>query len=125
MTIEKLPSGSYRATVMENGKRYRKTFDHKPTQKEVMQALAEEMKEQPKKGELSFKEAAEKYCESKRHVLSPKTIREYILLYKRLPEWLLKMNIYDIDQVAINHLINELAVDKSAKTIKNIHGFVT
>lgn len=125
MTIEKLPSGSYRATVMENGKRYRKTFDHKPTQKEVMQALAEEMKEQPKKGELSFKEAAEKYCESKRNVLSPKTIREYILLYKRLPEWLLKMNIYDIDQVAINHFINELAIDKSAKTIKNMHGFVT
>ena len=71
MTIEKLPSGSYRATVMENGKRYRKTFDHKPTHKEVMQALAEEMKEQPKKGELSFMEAAEKYCESKRNVLSP------------------------------------------------------
>ena len=125
MTIEKLPSGSYRATVMENGKRYRKTFDHKPTQKEVLQALAEEMKEQPKKGMLSFKEAAEKYCESKRNVLSPKTIREYILLYKRLPEWLLKMNIYDIDQVSINNFINELSVDKSAKTIKNIHGFVT
>lgn len=35
------------------------------------------------------------------------------------------MVIDNIDQVAINKLINELSVDKSPKTIKNTHGFVS
>ena len=60
MTIEKLPSGSYRATIMEHGKRYRKTFDHKPTQKEVLQALAAEMSAKPKKTGMTFSAAAGK-----------------------------------------------------------------
>lgn len=128
MNIEKLPSGSYRATIMEKGKRYRKTFDHKPTQKEVLSALAAVMEEKPpeeKKPELTFEKAAEKYCDSKRNILSPKTTREYILMYKRMPEWFRLMPINDIDQVVINKLVNELSADKSAKTIKNIHGFIS
>ena len=36
MTIEKLKSGSYRIVQMHEGKRYRVTIDHKPTQKEAM-----------------------------------------------------------------------------------------
>lgn len=127
MNIEKLPSGSYRARLMYNGKSYRKTFDHKPTQKEVMQSIAAELDETPAAGktELPFEAAAKKYCDSKRNVLSPKTVREYTLLYKRLPEWFRILLIDNIDQVAINKLINELSADKSSKTIKNIHGFVS
>lgn len=127
MNIEKLPSGSYRARLMYKGKSYRKTFDHKPTQKEVMQAIAGELEDKPAaaKAELSFEDAAKKYCDSKKNVLSPKTFREYTMMYKRLPEWIRLMPIDTINQVAINKLVNELSIDKSAKTIKNIHGFVS
>lgn len=68
MNIEKLPSGSYRARLMYKGKSYRKTFDHKPTQKEVMQSIAAELDENPAAGktELSFEDAAKKYCDTKK-----------------------------------------------------------
>lgn len=127
MNIEKLPSGSYRARLMYKGKSYRKTFDHKPTQKEVMQAIAAELDETPaaEGTELSFESAAQKYCDSKKNVLSPKTIREYIGMYKRLPEWFRLLPIHDVDQIAINKLVNELSVNKTPKTIKNAHGFIS
>ena len=39
MKIEKLPSGSYRIRKTYKGKTYAVIFDHKPTQKEAMQAM--------------------------------------------------------------------------------------
>ena len=69
MTIEKLPSGSYRIKQMYNGKTYRVTVDHKPTQKEALILLAEVMDGCDIKG--SFKTAALDYIEMKRNILSP------------------------------------------------------
>jgi len=127
MNIEKLPSGSYRARLTYKGKSYRKTFDHKPTQKEVMQAIAAKLDDKPAapKSQISFREASQKYCDSKGNVLSPKTVREYILLYKRLPEWFLALPLSEIDQVTLNKVVNELALDTSPKTVKNMHGFIS
>ena len=127
MTIEKLPSGSYRATVMQDGIRYRRTFDHKPTQKEVLQALSDAMESNHSSTHsgLSFEDAAAKFCESKKNTLSPKTYREYTMQFKRLPEWFRLMNIYDVDQIALNQLVGELNADKKPKTVKNIHGMIS
>lgn len=36
MTIEKLPSGSYRIKQMYNGKRYSITLNYKPTKKKLL-----------------------------------------------------------------------------------------
>lgn len=124
MTIEKLPSGSYRATIMQNGKRYRRTFDHKPTQKEVLQALSDELNAKPKIG-LTFAEAAAKYCEMKSNVLSPSTLRDYIAYPHRLPEWFSDMQIDNIDQIALNRVVNELTLNRSPKTVRNYHGFIS
>lgn len=127
MNIEKLPSGSYRARLTYKGKSYRKTFDHKPTQKEIMQAIAAQLDDKPAapKSQIAFEDAAHKYCEIKSNVLSPKTVREYIMLYKRLPGWFLSLPLSDIDQIALNKVVNELALDKAPKTVKNIHGFIS
>lgn len=43
MKIEKLPSRSFRIRKMYKGKMYSVTFEHKPTQKEAMQAMAAEL----------------------------------------------------------------------------------
>lgn len=124
MTIEKLPSGSYRATIMQDGKRYRRTFDHKPTQKEVLQALSDELNAKPKIG-LTFAEAAQKYCDMKSNVLSPSTLRDYVAYPRRLPEWFSGMIIDDIDQVKLNKVVNELSLNRSPKTVRNYHGFIS
>ena len=94
MKIEKLPSGSYRIRKMYKGQMYTVVFDEKPTQKEAMQAMdvimsgnaAELDKIKSKKYHLTFAEAAQQYTEIKEHVLSPKTVKEYLEIPNRLTD---------------------------------------
>lgn len=60
MKIEKRASGSYRVRKMYKGQMYTVSFDHKPTQKEAMLAMAEELqKVQTKHESMDFRAAAE------------------------------------------------------------------
>lgn len=126
MRIEKRPSGNYRIRKMYNGKMYTVSFDHKPTQKEAMQAMAAELdKRRGKHTVTTFQDAAEKYVDMKRNVLSPKTVKEYAETAARLPEWFQELKISDITQIELNKLVNELSKNKSPKTVRNYHGFVS
>ena len=127
MTIEKLKSGSYRVTQVRHGVRFRVTFDHKPSKAEAEDAIHKKMLSSGEKpnGPLTFEEAAFAYVEMKRHVLSPNTVREYSCNAKRLSEWFLQMKVDEIDQIAINKQVNELAAKVSPKTVRNYHGFIT
>lgn len=126
MKIEKLPSGSYRMRKMYKGKTYTIITCYKPTQKEALQLMAAELsKEQDSCRLMTFKEAAESYINMKRNVLSPKTIKEYVGMAKRFPEWFRNLFISDITQIEINRLVNELCQNKSPKTVRNNHSFLT
>lgn len=125
MKIEKLPSGSYRVRKMYRGKKYSVTFDHKPTQKEVLQELSKELDNVKTFGPMTFRRAAQEYVTMKRNVLSPKTVKEYLEMPDRLPEWFTDLQLSDIGQVEINKLVNELALSKCEKTVRNYHGFVS
>ncbi|MBD5555169.1 MAG: tyrosine-type recombinase/integrase [Roseburia sp.] len=126
MKIEKLPSGSYRIRKMYKGKTYTVITDYKPTQKEAIELMAEKLKKEETKSEhLTFQKAAESYVDLKRNVLSPRTIKEYSETVNRLPEWFLKLPVTDISQVDIDRLVNAMSKDKSPKTVRNYHGFVT
>ena len=126
MKIEKLPSGSYRVRKMYKGITYTVTFEHKPTQKEAVQALADEMEcADLKKTLMTFFTAAESYIESKKNVLSPSTIREYYGTLNRLSEDFTKQRISDITALDVQKEINALSANKSPKTIRNYHGFIS
>ena len=126
MKIEKLPSGSYRIRKMYKGKMYTVVFDRKPTQKEAMQAMAAELdKVQESHESMTFKIAAERYIESKRNVLSPSTIRGYLVIQKRLSESFLAKNIHDVTALDVQEEINRVAKDHSPKTVRNHHGFIS
>lgn len=126
MKIEKLPSGSYRIRKMYKGKVYTIVKDYKPTQKEALELMADKLKKiESKKIHLTFQTAAESYVDLKRNVLSPRTIKEYTETIGRLPGWFNELVVSDITQVNIDRLINELSKDKSPKTVRNYHGFVT
>lgn len=127
MKIEKLPSGSYRIRKMYKGETYTIVFDHKPTQKEAMQAMAAELdKIQHKKDEgLTFKSAGEKYIDSKKNVLSPSTIRGYITILQQTSESFLRINVLDITALDVQTEINQLAQKCSPKTVRNHHGFIS
>lgn len=126
MKIEKLPSGSYRVRKMYKGENYSLVFDHKPTQKEALQAMSAELdKVKTKYDRLTFRGAACEYVDMKRNVLSPKTIKEYIGMAERLPEWFSNLPLADITQVDINRVVNELSKNKSPKTVRNCHGLIS
>lgn len=124
--LEKLKSGSYRARKTYKGVTYRVTFDYKPTQKEIMQALAAEMdRTQGNKQRITFQTAAEKYISSKENVISPSTVREYIGTLGRLSEHFRKMLLSDITPLDVQAEINRLSKDHAPKTIRNYHGFIS
>ena len=69
MKIEKRGSGSYRVRKMYKGQMYTVNFDHKPTQKEAMLAMADELQKiQTKHESMDFKAAAEEYIEAKKNI---------------------------------------------------------
>ena len=127
MTIEKLKSGSYRISKVYQGKRYRVIVDHKPTDKEATILISEEVQRFHEKAasKSTFQGAYEKYCESRTNVCSPATLRGYAVLNRNMPEWFKNLNIYDIDQMSVQRMINEYSSTHSPKSTRNLHGLVS
>lgn len=126
MKIEKLKSGSYRIRKTYQGKTYTIVVPYKPTQKECLRLMADEMdKAQTEKKRMTFKTAAEKYIEIKTNVISPSTVREYEGIIKRLSKDFNSTLISDITAETVQKEINCLAKDKAPKTVSNYHGFIT
>ncbi len=126
MKIEKLPSGSYRMRKMYKGKTYTVVTDYKPTQKEAIQLMADELdKVQEKHNRMTLRNASETYIESKRNVLSPATVRGYKCAVKALSDGFLDENIHDITAADVQAEINRLAKNHSPKTVRNYHGFIS
>lgn len=126
MKIEKRGADSYRVRKMYKGKMYTVSFDHKPTQKEALTAMTDELnKVRSAHTQMTFQRAAENYVDMKRNVLSPRTIKEYSENVNRFPEWFRKLPVSSITQIEVNRLINEISVGRSPKTVRNYHGFLT
>lgn len=123
MKIEKLPSGSYRIRKQIQKRSIVVMFDHKPSNAEVLSALAEKAKEIPKKG--SFHVCAESYIESKSNVLSPSTIKGYHSVLRSIPDEFRLEDISKITQIDIQTVINDLTKDHTPKTVRNVHGFIS
>lgn len=126
MKIEKRGENSYRIRKMYKGQMYTVTFEHKPTQKEAMLAMADELQKVQKKHEsLTFHAAADEYITSKQNVLSPTTIRGYNSTLRTLSKNFLSLNIHDITALDIQTEVNRLSREHSPKTVRNYHGFIS
>ena len=126
MKIEKLKSGSYRIRKMYKGITYTVVTDYKPTQKEAVQLMAAELdKIQATKTPMTFEEAAEKYIDMKENILSPASVREYKGKIKRLSDKFNNTRISDIASVDIQKEINTYSKGRSAKTVSDMHGFIS
>lgn len=108
---------------MYKGVRYRITFDHKPTEKELTIAFAEKM--QDNTGERgSFEKYANEYIENRRNVTSPSTVRTYKTKIKQLSDSFKAKNLYDITGEDVQKEINTFSLDHEPKTVASLHGFV-
>ncbi len=123
MTIEKLPSGSYRVRQMEKGKMYSVTVPYKPSKKDAFELIQNKINHVVEDS-MTFEQAALQYVDVKKNVLSPSSVRSYLSLTNNLPKKFLEMDIARIDDYAVQKLINDYAVDHSPKTVRNLNGFV-
>ena len=124
MTIEKLPSGSYRIREMVNGKLYSLTVKKKPTDRVARQLLDEKIENSTIYGGNTFKSAADTYIEAKNNILSPSTIRGYKSMLRNIPEDFLRMDCGDIDTLTAQKMLNEYSREHSAKSTHNLNGFI-
>lgn len=126
MKIEKLPSGSYRIRLQENGKRYSLTVPYKPNERQAYELMRDKISNPTGQYDLmTFKEAADKYIKSKGNILSPSTIRGYQAVRKWIPDSFNKLELRNITQVDVQSIINNLSATKSPKSIRNLHGFIS
>lgn len=120
MKIEKIGK-QYRIRKQLKGQKVTLTFDHKPDQKEIIDALAQY--DPTAKG--TFESCANGYIMSKSNVLSPSTIRGYKAVLRTMPDYFKNMPISKITQADIQTVINENAAEHSPKTTRNLHGFIS
>lgn len=125
MTIEQLPSGSFRVSKQINGKRYRFTFDHLPNEAEIALQLVKVSHEIITDNSDTFEICLEKYIAAKDNVLSPSTVVYYKQQGRALPEWFTQKRIDSITQIDVQKVVNDFAVNHAPKTVHNIHGVIT
>lgn len=123
MKVEKLPSGSYRIRKQLNKKNIQITFDHKPTDSEIIAELAKHMNLPT--CDLTFHAAGNEYIRMKKNVLSPSTIRSYNILLKGISDDFSELKLDEITQVDVQREINRIAADHSPKSVRNYHGFIS
>lgn len=128
MKIEKLPSGNYRIRKMINGKNYSVTFDHKPTQREILEEISKIMNSSvtmlnaPKK---PFRDCALKYMEIKSNVLSASTKKGYTSVLNNMDEEFLNLPLDKITQAVVQQYINTISLHYSPKTVRNVNAFIS
>lgn len=111
---------------MYKGKTYTVTTDYKPTQKEAIQLMSEELdKVRGSSADKTFRSCAEEYIEMKSNVLSPSTIKSYRSLLSQYSERFMNINLLRIENADIQREINYLAPGRSPKTMRNYHGFIS
>lgn len=143
-TARKLPSGSWRCQVYSHTE---KVYDQKakvwkdhrvyesftsddpsPAGKREAERMAAEFaysKDRLQRSDYTFQEAAQKYVESKKNILSPSTLRSYETLLRNAYPTLLNVKTKRITQEMIQKWANQYTVNHSPKSVSNAHGFIS
>lgn len=126
MKLEHLKSGSWRIRQQVNGKRYSKNFDHKPTKKEMQIAMAEMMQNPSNTHEKgSLGQFIYKYVDlCRKNGKSPTTVDNYGSIARNLPEELMDMNLYDVDNKSLQKYFDQYGKSRSGKTVTNGYSLV-
>lgn len=122
MTIDKLPSGSYRIRHTQDKRTYSITIPYKPTKKEAFELIQNKINNVHEC--MTFEEAAGKYIDAKNKVLSPATIREYQSILRNIPRNFKLLDVAQIDDYTLQKFVNEHSATHSAKSTHNVHGFI-
>jgi len=121
---QRLPSGSWTAQLMTDGKRVRVTADSEAEYYAKARAIKTGLIEQKAAGpSMTVGAAVDAYIESKSRVLSPSTIRGYKSLRKHRFSDLMRRNL--AGRIDWQRAVNEELADVGPKTVKNAWRLIT
>ena len=132
--ISQLPSGAYHAQVYshtdENGKRRYESFtdfDYNKLILNIAEFKAGKKQEKINQSEKSptLGEAMLKYLEAKKSVLSPSTYKAYDSIRRNHFKDLQEEKLTNITAPQIQIAVSMISANRSPKTVRNIHGFIT
>lgn len=120
MNIEKRGS-KYRIRGMIDGKIYRITVDHKPTQREATECLYREATAYTTRtGRMTVEDALDRYIEKRRVTKSPSTIRGYDIILNHLPDSLKIRPLTRLEGRDLQKYIDDMVLSGlSPKTVRN------
>ena len=124
ISVEELPSGSYRIKKTYRGKTYRVTLDHKPKQRESEDIILKMIQKDTISDDMPFSRACDHYIDTKTNVLSPATIRGYKGLIKQISPHFLNDRISSMTLPKVQTEINRYSATHSPKSVRNMSGFI-
>lgn len=133
--ISQLPSGAYHANVYSHtdadGKRHYESFtgyDYNQVMLQIVQFKADKKQDKLAAAlgnvKMTVADAMDQYIESKNAILSPSTIASYKAIRRNNLLGLQKVTVKQVTQEAVQIAINQEAMNKTPKTVRNIHGFL-
>lgn len=127
MNAKRLPSGSYRAraTAVIDGERVYKSFTAETKEEAEFLAATWATKKKRSAKNPTVSEAIDAFISHREGILSPRTIAGYISLGEIIKSDLGRLCVSEISNERLQAYVAKLALDKSAKTVKNYTTFLT
>ena len=117
-------NGRWLIQVQADGKRVSKEFNTKEEALYWASGIKTGQKAAAR-GQLTVGQAIDKYIESKDSVLSPSTVAGYKRIRENHFQSLMPLRLSDLTFETVQRAVNQLAKEKSAKTVKNAYGLLT
>lgn len=129
MTIDKLPSGSYRIRQQYKGKRYSITVPYKPTQKEALKLLSDEMYKAPNNtpqgSYQSVKDVINNFIDKReKDGLSPVTVLNYLSIVNNISDDFLSMRASDVTREDFQREVDRYSAKTAPKTVRNFYSLI-
>lgn len=129
MKAKKLPSGAWNVSVyshMEGGKRKYVSFTA-PTkaQAELKATEYKATKRRRVRHDLTVRDAVDGYIRAKEGVLSPSTIRGYIIMRDNNLDGIAQKRVINLSSEDLQIFISNLSAELSPKTVRNVYGLVS
>lgn len=123
MHVKKTKSGKYKVTISvgkdATGKYRQKAFTAETKKEAILLAATYQMELNDNRKSPTVKYAIDTYIESRSAVVSPSTIRGYRTVQANYFKEIEKLYISDVTNQDIQNLVNEIALNRSPKTVKN------
>ena len=125
MTIDKLPSGSYRIRQTVDGHAYSITVKNKPTQSTATRLIAAEIERKAINVPTdTLKALCDAYKAARSNICSPSTLKGYATLIRCIPEQYANMKAKDLTAKKLQELANAYAETHSPKSTANMLNFI-